>query len=54
MPAYPAKARVYPGGSSSGKVRPAKGPMTKGQKNKLKRHGAGVHGFKSKARHKRR
>lgn len=50
----PSRSQVYPGGGRSGKVKAAKPGMSKAQKNKLKRHGAGVHGFKSKARHKRR
>ncbi|KAK9904069.1 hypothetical protein WJX75_003719 [Coccomyxa subellipsoidea] len=53
-PKVPAKAQVYPGGGRSGKLKPAKGGLSKAQKNKVKRHGAGVKSFKSKARHKRR
>ena len=53
-PKVPARASVYPGGGRSGKIKPPKSGLSKAQKNKAKRHGAGVHGFKSKARHKRR
>ncbi|CAL8470679.1 g10221 [Coccomyxa elongata] len=53
-PSTPGRSHVYPGGGRSGKVKAAKPGMSKAVKNKLKRHGAGVHGFKSKARHKRR
>ena len=48
------KARVYAGGGHTGKVRTPKAGLSKGEKKKIGRHGKGVHGFKSKARHKRR
>ena len=48
------KARVYAGGGRTGKVRAPKSGLSKGDKKKAARHGKGVHGFKSKARHKRR
>lgn len=45
---------MYAGGGRSGKVKGTKGGLSKTEKNKVKRHGKGVHGFKSKAKHRRR
>lgn len=49
-------AKVYAGGARSGKVKPPKkaGGLSKSELNKVKRGGKGHHGFKSKARHRRR
>ncbi|PSC68971.1 DEAD-box ATP-dependent RNA helicase 28 [Micractinium conductrix] len=46
---------VYAGGARSGKVKPPKsGGKSKSEMNRVKRGGKGKHGFKSKAKHKRR
>lgn len=46
---------MYAGGARSGKVKPPKsGGKSKSEMNRVKRGGKGKHGFKSKAKHKRR
>ena len=48
-------SKVYSGGARSGKVRPPPSGKLKGSAlSKVQRAGKGKHGFKSKARHKRR
>ncbi|KAL4427607.1 hypothetical protein ABPG75_001696 [Micractinium tetrahymenae] len=48
------KSKVYAGGASSGKLKVPRPSKSKSDLNKIKRGGKGKHGFKSKAKHRRR